>query len=196
MSLVFTPCAGVVEIKRTWCGDDTFFTLKVDGQEINGIATGIEIEMSGNYQFQHTVNNFIYFYAFGDRIGSINVTGIGFVKGCGSSRWNNIFDVQKKGELLQLYDYYMQHRAAASGNKSSKLTISSADGGTKTLRGFLTGMRMDIKATEALGTVGYWTFRFEVIPERPNTAFRFPVAFGPGGNASSGAGATDVGIGR
>jgi hypothetical protein len=155
MSLVFTPCAGVVEISRKeWCGTDTFFTLKVDEEEIRGISTGVEIEMSGNYQFLHTVNNFIYFYAFGDRIGAINVTGIGFVKSCGES----------KGELLQLYDYYMDNRAAASGNKSSKLTISSAKGGTKTFRGFLTGMRMDIKATESMGTVGYWTFRFEVIP--------------------------------
>jgi hypothetical protein len=152
-----------VEISRKkWCGTDTFFTLKVDEKEIRGISTGVEIEMSGNYQFLHTVNNFIYFYAFGDRIGAINVTGIGFVKACTAR--NAIFSDTQKGEILQLYDYYMENRAAASGNKSSKLTVSSAEGGTKTFRGFLTGMRMDIKATESMGTVGYWTFRFEVIP--------------------------------
>ena len=44
------------------------------------------------------------------------------------------------------------------------LTISTGVSGAKTFRGFLTGMRMDIKSTDAIGTVGYWTFRFEVIP--------------------------------
>jgi hypothetical protein len=34
------------------------------------------------------------------------------------------------------------------------------------LWGFLTGMRMDV-ADSQMGTVGYWTLRFEVLP-RPN----------------------------
>jgi len=165
MSIVFTPCAGVVEVKRSWCDNDSFFTLNVDGQELKGISTGVEIEMAGNYQFLHTVNNFIYFYAFGDRIGTISVTGIGFVKTCKTAdRWQTMFDVAPKTELLQLYDYYIKKRAAANGKKSATLTISSAEGGTKTFRGFLTGMRLDIKATESTGTVGYWTLRFEVVP--------------------------------
>jgi hypothetical protein len=185
MSLVFTPCAGVVEVKREWCGEESFFTLKVDGQAIRGISTGVEIEMAGNYQFLHTVNNFIYFYAFGDRVGTINVTGLGFVKACGSN----------KGELLQLYDYYIDKRAAANGKKSATLTISSGTGGTKTFRGFLTGMRMDIRATEAMGTVGYWTFRFEVVPTTNSGGSGrggFTYGFGTG-MASSGAGAVTVG---
>lgn len=183
-------CVGVVEIKRTWCGNDAFLTLKVDGKDIQGIMTGIEIEMSGNYQFQHTVNNFIYFYAFGDRMGVINVTGVGFVKTCSEN------ENPKKGELLSMYDYYMKNRAAVSGNKSASITISQTGGISKTLRGFLTGMRMDIKASETMGTVGYWSLRFEVVPEKQSNASGayFPYAFGPGGNASSGAGATNVGI--
>ena len=156
MTSVFTPCAGVVEIKRPDCAADTFFTIKVDGEQIEGIITGVEIELSGNYQFLHTVNNFIYFYAFGDRISTVNITGIGFVKTCDTFSF--------KGELFSMYDYYMKKRAAASGNKSASLTISSQTGGSKTFRGFLTGMRMDIKASETVGTVGYWGLRFEVIP--------------------------------
>lgn len=156
MPSVFTPCAGVVEIKRPDCNDSTFFTIKVDGEKIDGIITGVEIELSGNYQFLHTVNNFVYFYAFGDRVSTINITGIGFVRTC------NVF--AEKGELLSMYDYYMKHRAAASGNKSASLTLSSQTGGAKTFRGFLTGMRMDIRASETIGTVGYWALRFEVIP--------------------------------
>lgn len=156
MPSVFTPCAGVVEVTLPDCATDTFFTIKVDGEEIEGIITAVEIELSGNYQFLHTVNNFIYFYAFGDRVGVVNITGIGFVKTCDS--------FTNKGELLSMYDYYMKKRAAANGKKSATLTISSQTGGSKTFRGFLTGMRMDIKASDTLGSVGYWGLRFEVIP--------------------------------
>lgn len=189
MPAVWKDCFGVVEVKRSWCGNEAYFTLKVDGKDIQGILTGIEIEMSGNYQFQHTVNNFIYFYAFGDRMGAINVTGIGFVKTCSEN------ENPKKGELLSMYDYYMENRAAASGNKSASMTISSQSGGSKTLRGFLTGMRMDIKASETMGTVGYWSFRFEVVPEvkaRPALNL-YAFGSGTGGAASAGAGATPVG---
>ena len=162
MPAIFTPCTGVVEVLRPACAD-AFFTINITpakggkSEPINGIMTGASIEMSGNYQFLHTVNNFIYFYAFGDRIGVITLTGIGFVKPCPDT---------KKGALLKLYDYYTDNRAAVSGNRSMSLTISTGDSGTKTFRGFLTGMRMDIKSTDAIGTVGYWTFRFEVVPER------------------------------
>lgn len=183
MPLVFTPCSGVVEVKQDWCGTDAYFTLKVDGQTLKGIATGVEIEMSGNYQFLHTVNNFIYFYAFGDRVGTINVTGIGFVKNCEGK--------SAKSELLQLYDYYIQKRAAANGKKSATLTISGTEGGTKTFRGFLTGMRMDIKATETMGTVGYWTFRFEVVPTTKSSGSGLTYGFGTG-VASAGAGAITI----
>jgi len=154
MTSVFTPCAGVVEITREDCAE-AFFTIQVDDDPINGIMTGVSIEMSGNYQFLHTVNNFIYFYAFGDRVGVITFTGIGFVKPCPDA---------KKGALLELYEYYLENRASKRGGKAQSLTIAAA-GNTKTFLGFLTGMRMDIKSTDAMGTVGYWTFRFEVIPE-------------------------------
>ena len=155
MPAIFTPCAGVVEITRPDCAD-AFFTIQVDKKPINGIMTGASIEMSGNYQFLHTVNNFIYFYAFGDRIGVITLTGIGFVKPCPDTT---------KGALLELYEYYIANRASKSDGKAQSLTIATA-GNTKTFIGFLTGMRMDIKSTDSIGTVGYWTFRFEVIPGR------------------------------
>ena len=159
MTSVFTPCAGVVEISRPDCAS-AFFTIQVDKEPINGILTGVSVEMSGNYQFLHTVNNFIYFYAFGDRVGVITLTGVGFVAPCPGV---------KKGALLELYKYYTEKRAAKAGGKAMSLTIAAAGaaaGTTKTFRGFLTGMRMDIKSAESVGTVGYWTLRFEVIPER------------------------------
>lgn len=166
MASVFTPCAGVVEVTRPECVE-AYFTITVAPKggvaaPINGIMTGVSIEMSGNYQFLHTVNNFIYFYAFGDRVGVITFTGIGFVKPCPDV--NGV--AQTKGALLELYDYYIENRASKRNGKAMSLTIASGNSGAKTFRGFLTGMRMDIKASDSIGTVGYWTFRFEVIPER------------------------------
>lgn len=43
-------------------------------------VTGFALEVGGNYQFLHTVNDFIYFYSFGDRVGELNVTGMAFIR--------------------------------------------------------------------------------------------------------------------
>lgn len=193
MRMVFTPCFGVVEVATTSCSttEDAlrFFTLRVDNDVLPGIAQDIDIELSGNYQSQHTVNKFVYFYAFGDRISAFNISGVGFVKACA----NNAV----KGSLMRLYDYYNANRASKKNGKSALLTISTNDGttsNTKTFRGFLTGMKMSIKASEALGTVGYWTLRFEVLPDltqdtSKTTGRTLPYAAGgTGGTAATGAG--------
>lgn len=164
MRMVFTPCFGVVEVATTSCstaeGGLSFFTLRVGNEILPGIAQDLDIELSGNYQFQHTVNKFVYFYAFGDRIGAFNISGVGFVKSCANNA--------TKGSMMRLYEYYNANRASQKNGKSALLTIATNDGttaSTKTFRGFLTGMKMNVKSSDAFGTVGYWTLRFEVLPD-------------------------------
>lgn len=157
---VFTPCSGAVEIKRD-CPSNQALSIFIGSGRVDGIITGMTLEMSGNYQFLHTVNDFVYFYAFGDRVGTLTLTGLGFMTACPGS---------SKGGILKLYDYYMSNRAIKRGGKALRVVISGGQPSASIkLWGFLTGMRMDI-ADSQMGTVGYWTLRFEVLP-RPSSFF-------------------------
>jgi len=154
---VFTPCSGAVEIQRD-CPANQVLKILVNDDILAGIITGMTLEMSGNYQFLHTVNDFVYFYAFGDRVGTLTLTGLGFMTACAGSA---------KGGILQLYDYYMSNRSIKRGGKAMPIVIEGGEpSASVALWGFLTGMRMDV-ADSQMGTVGYWTLRFEVLP-RPN----------------------------
>jgi hypothetical protein len=165
-NLAFAPCHGAVEIRRSaFCpeGSSPALLVQLDDEELNGdsaligIVQGVAVALSGNYQFMHTVNNFIYFYAFGDRIGALTITGIGFVRTCGST----------KGQLLDVYEKYMSKRASRRRGSPSTITLTaaaSAAGAAKTFIGFLTAFNMDIKTSDVGGTVGYWTMKFDVLP--------------------------------
>jgi len=160
MSTVFKPCNGAAEIQRVCDADAVLTTIQIDaaGLSSQAVITGMTLEMSGNYQFLHTLNQFIYFYAFGDRVGTLNLTGIGFIAPCAGNAGG------QKGAILKIYDYYKTNRAAKSGGEAMSLVIENATGAKIQLWGFLTGMRMDITDSQ-MGTVGYWTLRFEVVPQ-------------------------------
>lgn len=156
--LVFTPCTGGVEIVRQHCPPDNFLTITIDGKEFSGtyITTGITLELSGNYQFLHTVNDFVYFYAFGDRVGLLTVNGIGFINTCdGTTGKTHIFD---------LYDYYMSNRTSVRRGRALDITLSSQSRAIS-LHGFLTGIKLDVNQSD-MGPIGYWTLRFEVLPRK------------------------------
>ena len=152
MTLIFTPCSGAVAVARTGCTAADVFSIKVKGKEINAITTSMSLELSGNYQFLHTVNNFIYFYSFGDRVGTLSVSGVGFVNACPNA---------SKGLILDVYQYYLDKRAVKQGGRSYDITLTSG-GTTKTLFGFLTGARIDV-ADGPYGILGNWTLKFEVV---------------------------------
>lgn len=157
-SLVFTPCTGGVEIFRPHCSQSDFLLINIDGLNFTGtyIVNGVTLELSGNYQFLHTVNDFVYFYAFGDRVGLLTVNGIGFIKTCdGTTGKTHIFDI---------YDYYFKHRTSVRGGESMDITLAS-QGRSISLHGFLTGMKLDVNESD-MGPIGYWTLRFEVLPQK------------------------------
>jgi hypothetical protein len=154
MAIVFTPCAGAVAIVREGC-DETDHMLVTIGDNFNSIITSLSLELSGNYQFLHTLNDFIYVYSFGDRIGVLNVSGVGFTNSCGGSG--------DKGAIMGAYEYYKKERIAVS-ERALKIVLedSKAKG---TFLGFLTGMRVDVTADTPVGPLGYWSMRFELLPE-------------------------------
>lgn len=159
MPMVFTPCTGAVEVSRRGCTDNDFLQIRIDGSSFTSefIVQGVTLEMSGNYQFLHTVNDFVYFYAFGDRVGMLTVTGIGFLKTCPGAKGG--------ATIFSIYNYYNSKKSAARQHKSLDVVLTPPSGGPIKLHGFLTGVKIDVQQSET-GPVGYWTLRMEVLPQK------------------------------
>jgi hypothetical protein len=152
MPVAFTPCAGAVAlIKPTHCTGD-IFKLKFSGAagDLTAPMSGFALELNGNYQFLHTVNDFIYVYAFGDRVGELTVSGFGFVKPCPGAN---------SAKLCNVYDFYQNNRIKEKGDMS----VTLGDCPNSTFWAFLTGMRLEIQDPQTL--VGQWSLRFHIVPK-------------------------------
>ena len=85
---VFPCCDGqVVRLStRGFCQDNSsLFTFwfgsgLFGGTKLRLPVTGFALEVGGNYQFLHTLNDLVYFYSFGDRVGELNITGMAFIR--------------------------------------------------------------------------------------------------------------------
>jgi hypothetical protein len=159
MPVVFTPCTGAVEVSRPGCRDTDFLMVLINGKSFTGefILTGVTMELSGNYQFLHTVNDFVYFYAFGDRVGLLTLTGVGFLKTCPGAK--------EGAQIFKIYDYYNENKTAARGGKTLDIILMPPGGKHVALHGFLTGVKIDVSQSDT-GPIGYWTLRMEVLPKK------------------------------
>jgi len=159
---VFSPCDGTVALYKTQCpqtGDTRFLSVSVAGENLydKGLITGLSVALAGNYQFLHTVNNFIYLYAFGDRISTLNITGLGFVKPCQSAQFT---------QVQNIYQFYKTNRVAQK-TQPLNIVINSTSAGdpASALKfiGYLTGMNIDLKNSDPTGTIGFWNMKFDVV---------------------------------
>lgn len=127
------------------------FTIQVQdmgiepGRSGNLIVTQAAIIEKGNYQFLHTLNETIYVYVFGDKIGELRLSGVAFENPC--------HDVNGVQTILAMY---RDHRLAEFGGP---VTISL---GNDSYRGFLTGMSVDLIDPERL--LAQWALRFHSFP--------------------------------
>lgn len=111
-------------------------------------VTGFTLDLSSNFQFQHTLNEFIYVYAFGERVGEMVVSGMGFLGACGAAKSKSACDV-----LTTTY------KTKSLGNSKKGTTITL--GGCGSFWAFLTGLRIEVPRPEVL--VAQWSMRFHVI---------------------------------
>jgi hypothetical protein len=161
MASIFSPCAGAVT-KVDGCSKDPLFSIQVsdsgllsrDGLrrdlKITAPITGFALEQNGNYQFLHTVNDFIYVYSFGNRVGELTISGIGFAKTCAA-------DTGLK--LCTVLDFYNENKLTEKGNLAVQLGDCAPP-----FFAFLTGMRMEMQDPRTL--VAQWSLRFNVMPKR------------------------------
>ncbi len=138
-------------------GSASTFNVTVGSSSIGFPTTGFILEMSGNYQFLHALDRFIYYYSFGDRVGEMTVSGMGFVGAvCGPGS-----GVRTQPSICGIYDFYKSNRQA---NKKQALTVGADQCGA--FKAFLTGMRMEVSSGQGGMPIGQWSLRFHVLPPR------------------------------
>lgn len=158
---IFTPCEGAI-VRINLCGtggggQSSTFNISIGGNRINFPTTGFILEMQGNYQFLHALDRFIYYYSFGDRVGEMTVSGMGFVgKVCTPGMGYAAHD-----GICSLYDLY-------ASNKQSKIrsALNITAGTCDAFKAFLTGMRIEVSSGQGGVPIGQWSLRFHVIPPR------------------------------
>lgn len=112
------------------------------------IITQAGILENGNYQFLHTLDETIYVYVFGDRIGELRVAGICFSNLCQA-------DGASSG-MAQIINNYQRNKLSARGGPVL------VNFGEITYKGFLTGMQLDVSDPDR--NLGQWAFRFHTFP--------------------------------
>lgn len=158
---VFTPCEGAIA-KVKLCpegssGGGGTFNVTVNGSQIGFPTSGFILEMQGNYQFLHALDQFIYYYNFGDRVGELTVSGFGFMgRTCEPGGL-----LSRTGDVCGILDFYMENRQA-----KLKKAIPVGTDKCGTFWAFLTGMRLEISSGAGGVPIGQWSLRFHVIPPR------------------------------
>jgi hypothetical protein len=149
---IFGACDGEVFKAETQC--PTIAAIKVDGFITTVPVTGYTLELNTNHQFLHSLDEFIYVFAFGDRIGELTLSGISFTGTvCGTS--GPITDAAADS----IYKYYADNRLAAK-TIPAQITIGGNQSSAQLL-GFLTGMRLELP--NPANPIAQWTLRFAVI---------------------------------
>jgi len=54
----------------------------IGGSGSNAVLQGVSVSSEGNYQFLNTLRNYTYVYVFGEKMGDIVFTGVGFTNSC------------------------------------------------------------------------------------------------------------------
>ena len=183
---VFKDCDGrVVRVPLRCYDDSVLFRISFGtgglfggGKQIWLPVTGFALEVGGNYQFLHTLSDFVYFYGFGDRVGELTVTGMAFIKrscraddyavefGVRNGVWSDRKSNWSKNELgfgqsiddiQNLWDLYQEYKFS---NQEGAIEVTW--GNVEAFYGFLTGMRVEIARPDI--PVAQYSMRIHVLP--------------------------------
>ena len=153
MPTIFSPCNGAIA-KIDGCDTEKVFAVHFDGTnggELTVPITGFALEQNGNFQFMHTLNEFIYVSSFGDRISELVLSGIGFVQTCASA---------ESAKLSNVLQFYKENKLSENG----KLSVTLGDLPDATFYAFLTGSRLEMQDPKTM--LGQWSLRFNVVPQK------------------------------
>lgn len=121
-----------------------------DWSGTSAIITRCTVSQAGNFQFLHTLGQFIYVYVFGDRMGSLGLSGLAFHQNCDGGG-------QGAQGINQVLEFYKTNRIA---KRQTPLRITL--GGGPTLEAFLVGGTSDV--VEPYDKIWQFDFQFALIP--------------------------------
>lgn len=139
--------------------DGTPMQLLVDGwggyNSFRSIITGFRAKLRGGVQFMHTLNDFIYVYTFGERMGQLTLSGLSFYQDCQN------FDEALQGTpdhgLEEVIGYYGLNRV---NERAPPVTVVL--GTTTSFNCFLTDMNAELVDTERV--LGSWSIDLAAVP--------------------------------
>lgn len=111
---------------------------------IRAAITHMSAQSGCNYQILHTLQDYIYIYSFGERIGDMMIGGLIFSEACQA--------IGGPSGLEQIAQYYDTYRLSKYG---APLTVQIGMTGQARVRGFLVGARTDI--TDAQHQLGQFS---------------------------------------
>jgi hypothetical protein len=118
------------------------------------IITAIGYNQTVNAQFLQTLDNAIYIYSFGDRVGEVQIQGLAFAGlSCSQDNGSGVVDI---------LEYYKNYRLSKTG-----LPIRVAIG-TEVIKGYLMGCRVNTQSAET-GTYS-WALELAAIPDQSDAA--------------------------
>lgn len=142
-------------------------------------VTGYTLELSTNHQFLHTLDEFIYAFAFGDRIGELTLTGIAFTTSVCEANGVSSRNITDEVKQENVYEFYLANKFSTS-LRPTKIQIGKS--GIQ-LIGFLTGMRMEVPNPQL--PIMQWALRFSVVVSKAGAT---TASTGGTGGTSSGGG--------
>lgn len=143
--------------------------LAIDGwggyQSTRSIITQMGVMRQGNFQVTNTLEDQIYVYTFGERMGQMQISGLSFSGSCssgdgaaGASEGNpRVTGIEK---VLEFYD---QHRVSYRRDPLSVQIGTSAAGRA---RGFLGACRVELIRPE--GRISQYGFQLFTVPNSTN----------------------------
>src|SRR5579875_1229473 len=134
-------------------------TLSVGDEEFGGFISGLEFESPDGVQYQYSLDDAIYIYTFGPRMGVLMLHGFSFP-------WTGEDNEDEKAPIPNNgweapFNYFFGRRVSETGELIT-VTIGS---GTETanLSGFLDGFRFT--AQDPVDLVAGWVMKISTLPE-------------------------------
>lgn len=165
MPSVFANSRGVVSrVSGQFRGGGVLpFAIRMDGMDVGGssnattraIITQGTLMEEGIHQFNHTLQESIYVYSFGDWIGQIRVGGLAFAELC----IQEASSVSNETGIEQVIRNYREHKLSTRGRP-----VILTFGVNNPFRAFLLGMNIEIVDPERM--IAQWTYQFKAFPGR------------------------------
>lgn len=126
-------------------------------EQQRSLITSVTVAQQANFQFLHTIGADIYVYTFGDRVGSLTITGVSFLRTCDDAE-----DAEHGSS--RMLSWYEEHRLS---RRPDPLMLQI--GGRAPLVCFLTGINMEMAVTASgpAPNLAQFALTLAVVPTLP-----------------------------